>query len=217
MLAATQITKADCPHCLTKSVQFVGGSNREVMWENRRLDPIGRFCDGLFQCGFCGRGVIFVFKEQRGPRSVKAVQTRVMYPAHVSQKVPQHTPDPAVSFFDQGVSSWENKNYDAAGVMLRKSLEAGLKVTLQNATGSLYDCIVQAGASNKLTPDMVEWAQTMRVMGNSAAHDMTPWTEGEAKELLEFVNLLFTYLFTLPRQTKEARKKAEARRRPSKT
>ena len=216
MLAKIQVTKIDCPHCKTKSVEFRGGSDKEATWTDLRGSRPIQYSDALFQCGFCGRGVIIRFKGiNTGRNSVRARQTDIMFPKYRPKKAPAHTPANAVPFFDQGISSLENENYDAAGVMLRKSLEVALKTTISNAKGNLYNLIVQAGSESKLTDQMVDWAQTIRELGNEAAHDMSPWTKAEAEELLEFVELLFIYLFALPERTKEARKKAQSRKKES--
>ena len=213
------VTKRECAHCNTKGVAFVGNTDAAAKWtRNNALKGTCHYLDILFQCGVCGRGTIIrhleerIFSRDNNAYDYEYKNTGVVFPTRVKRTAPPGTPQQAVVYFDQAINSFDNKSYDAAGAMLRKSLEVALKVTLTPSKSKLYDLIVQAGLEKKLTTEMVEWAQTVRIMGNSAAHDIDPWSREEAEELLEFVDLLFVYQFTLPMQTKKARDDSEAKK-----
>ena len=60
-----------------------------------------------------------------------------------------------------------------------------------------------------LTPDLKDWAHQVRLGGADAAHDSDPFTSIEAKELLDFVELYLTYVYTLPGRLKERRERAD--------
>jgi len=62
---------------------------------------------------------------------------------------------------------------------------------------------------NVLTPDLKDWAHQVRLGGADAAHDADPFTSTEAEELLDFVELYLTYVYTLPGRLKERRDRAQ--------
>jgi hypothetical protein len=49
----------------------------------------------------------------------------------------------------------------------------------------------------------------VRLGGNDAAHDEDPYTNEEASELLSFVELYLTYVYSLPGRLKARREAAE--------
>jgi hypothetical protein len=75
--------------------------------------------------------------------------------------------------------------------------------------GTIRDRIDALAAKNALTPDLKDWAHQVRLGGNDAAHDEEPYTREEAVELLDFVELYLTYVYTLPGRLKERRDRAE--------
>ena len=97
-----------------------------------------------------------------------------------------------------------SKNWDAAGSMFRKALEAGLKSKFPDMEGSLYDRIKEAKKKQGLTPELAKWAHEIRLGGNDAAHEEL-FSEKEAKDLALFTQLVFQYLFMLPGMLEEAR------------
>jgi hypothetical protein len=90
------------------------------------------------------------------------------------------------------------RNFDAAGTMFRKSLDAALKRLDSTGKGSLQKRIDTLPAETGVTPAMKEWAHQIRHLGNDAAHEDDPFTEEEAKSLQAFTELFLTYAFTLP-------------------
>ena len=53
---------------------------------------------------------------------------------------------------------------------------------------------------------LVEWAETIRLLGNNATHD-AEGTFAEAKELVEFTKLFLQYMYEFPAAVKELRQK----------
>ncbi|MGN7614324.1 DUF4145 domain-containing protein, partial [Magnetococcales bacterium HHB-1] len=43
-----------------------------------------------------------------------------------------------------------------------------------------------------------EWAHTIRMIGNEAAHEITKVSLQDAKAIFYFLEIFLTYLFTLP-------------------
>ncbi len=97
----------------------------------------------------------------------------------------------------QGVANL-SANFDAAGMMFRKCLEAALKHLDPNGTGTLAMRIDNLPAKVDVTPSMKEWAHQIRRLGNEAAHDDDPFTREESQTLKSFTELFLVYSFTLP-------------------
>ena len=202
-----EVFRATCPHCQTKGVAFIPSNKAVAGWRSR----VAVNClDVLAQCGLCSRGIVAVYKNDGTRHNPYYTRTGEIFPKPPSFGAPLYTPEPASNYFDQGAQNlFESKNYDSAGVMFRKSLESGLKERFPRYQGSLFERIKSAAEDQKLTPDIAEWAHTVRVLGNKAAHD-EKWTKEQAIELYHFTDLLFIYLFTLPAKIRESRKNHKA-------
>ena len=106
--------------------------------------------------------------------------------------------DNCLNFYKQGMDSLTRKNFDAAGTMFRKSLDAGLRQIDPDGKGTLEKRINALPSETGITPPMKGWAHEIRHLGNDAAHEDEPFTDGEAKSLQSFTELFLTYAFTLP-------------------
>ena len=204
----------DCPYCGTKSVAFT--IHEGIKWRVRCFDVFA-------ECGFCHRGVVAEF---RGPdlhgdasstllaAAIKANRPRAMFPMRFSPSAPPHTPPNVARYFIQGMDNLA-KNWDAAGMMFRETLEEALKELLPDLSGkSLSSRIKEAAAQQALTPDLADWSHHIRLEGNKAAHD-GPYKEEEARELGAFTEMVLRYLFTLPGMVKEKRGQAQKEEPPS--
>ena len=119
------------------------------------------------------------------------------FPKPVAVAAPEHTPDNVSRFYLQGMDNIA-RNFNAAGTMFRKSLDAALKHLDKAGKGTLEKRIDNLPAATGVTPAMKEWAHEIRHLGNDAAHEEDPFTEAEAKSLQAFTELFLTYAFTLP-------------------
>jgi len=73
---------------------------------------------------------------------------------------------------------------------------------------SLKEKIEYLAQEHTITQSLADWAQTLRVIGNEAAHEMDPVDEKEAQQALYFSEMLLRYLFTLPHMVEQ--RKAES-------
>jgi hypothetical protein len=89
-------------------------------------------------------------------------------------------------------------NEEAAGTMYRKALDVGLKKIDPAAKGVLAARIKKLTADGKLTPDIAEWSDHIRDLGNDAAHEEAPPTREELTDLRNFTEMVMRYLFSLP-------------------
>ena len=87
--------------------------------------------------------------------------------------------------------------------MFRKTLDTGLKKIVPDAKGNLLGRIKSAAETGKITQDMADWADRIRLDGNDAAHEDDPFTPQQAEELHLFTRLVMMYLFSLPGMLEE--------------
>lgn len=204
------VFQGDCPHCGTRSVAF------SIIQEWHAVKAAGYLWDTLAVCGHCSRGVLasFVTPSSEGPTTClqryggDTLETVELSPSLPDSTAPAHTPENVARFFAQGMENLPG-NWDAAGLMFRRALEAGLKIKFPDIKGTLYERIEKASKQHKLTPDLAAWSHEIRLGGNDAAHDEEPFKKEDAERLSTFTNLVLLYLFTLPGMLDEARGAAD--------
>ena len=199
--------QGDCPWCGTIKAGF-------TIVDNERISKYDHgFWDTFAICGYCYRGVVATYVGSPNASVGDVSQLRNVKFSHLtpsSRKIspPPHTPENIGRFYEQAMLSLAGGSYDAAGSMFRKTLDTGLKEKFPEIPGNLYTRIQAAAADYKLTPDVAEWANHIRMEGNQAVHDDEPYTPAQAKELQVFTELMLWYLFELPGRLAEARQVA---------
>lgn len=191
----------DCPYCSTQKAGFQGHS-----YVPFKPGATSEYLV-LMQCQICGNGIVAKFRSghpsnfqqwfqgQAGMQGVALLET---FPKPNAVTAPEYTPDNVGRFYLQGMDNLA-RNFDAAGTMFRKSLDAALKYVHPTGKGTnLEKRINDLPAATGVTPAMQTWAHEIRHLGNDAAHEEDPFTEPEAQSLQAFTELFLTYVFTLP-------------------
>ena len=189
---------ADCPHCSVRRVSF------SVLSGFERRQGTARNFELFAQCGHCQQGIIAVFEIDINAllnfSTFSDVDPVTTYPPWPTPHAPHHTPDVVAEFFVEGINNMSG-NWNAAGVMFRRTLEEALKHKFPNLSGDLNSRIQKAAEQNKLTPELAEWAHKIRLEGNQAAHGK--YEERDARQLSTLTEMVLWYLFTLPGMLKE--------------
>lgn len=194
----------DCPRCMTKAVGF---STRAWCDEGA-----GGERDWFCECGYCKRGSVVSVPEPIWLEDALAefhAKTRyfgdvLIAPALPDTGPPPHTPPNVGRFFEQGMENLVGR-WDAAGTMFRKTLDTALTKKFPAIKGTLAQRIRKAADGGLLTPEMADWADEIRRLGNEAAHEEEPFTEEDARALHAFTGLVLRYLFTRPGMIAAAR------------
>src|SRR5229473_2748225 len=200
----------DCPHCTAKRMGFtlVGETSLAPVRKNGWMV--------LFTCNKCQGGLVAEYIKQveygvSTPGGCNADPTKLgfdlvkLYPGTMPQVMPAFTPVPLDRFYNQAVDALRSGNPDASGAMSRKVVDVSTKKLLgedskkYNTIKQRIDALAENGA---LTSDLKDWAHVVRLEGNDASHDEDPYTQEEADELLSFVELYLTYVYTLPGKLK---------------
>lgn len=204
------VTRQDCPFCKTKQVAFTSVTDWKVLAGGWR---------SLFRCGSCNEGVIWEYKTQSGnhPQGVSGdigafkIALGEQWPKPESGAAPEDTPVTVAAYFEQGTSSLQSGNFDAAGMMFRKTLETATKILDEKlAKKPLVQRIDALATAGKITPDLAKWAHEVRLGGNDAAHEDEPFTLEESQDLRNFIENFLRYAFTLPSAVKRRSKPLES-------
>ena len=194
------ISIQSCPYCRATSVAFTA----KVSWQTSSRDR-----RALFTCGACCEGIIREWWGGSDPAQVGGDLDRLsihlggQWPKAESGAAPEDSPPSVARFFEQGTSSLEAGNFDAAGMMFRKALETSTKVLDANLAGKpLVARIDELAKEHRITPDLAKWAHEVRLGGNEAAHEDELFTLEEAQDLKNFIENFLRYAFTLPSAVK---------------
>jgi hypothetical protein len=197
--------KRDCIRCGTAKVQLTAVGFAMTGYNNAEM----AFC-----CNNCGLLSIYCVRSETNlNESINFDSTRFascdeepvlntvdLPPLHVD--IPQRIAD----IFQQAAKALRLQMFDASGAMFRKTIDVATKHIFQNDTrlagrnpaDALRVRIRALGELKILEEDIVELADVAAVDGNDAAHDMDPYTAGEAEALEELTTDLMDRLFVRP-------------------
>lgn len=123
-----------------------------------------------------------------------------IWPEPPKPLLPDYLSENVARAFYQAEDNRFRRNWDAAGIMFRKVLETSMKelgVECQDAK-TLYQRIRVLKDNGRLTADLADWADHIRLLGNGAAHDVEEPDEAEITELADLTRMLLIYLFEMP-------------------
>ena len=124
-------------------------------------------------------------------------------------KYPEHWPEEIGRYWIQAKRNLKDENWDAASMMARSALQLALRD--RDAKGKNLKEEVENLASKGILPSiMKDWSNNVRDLGNVSAHPEPgqPATDPkDAEDVVEFLDFLLKYLYTLPHQIKEYRER----------
>ena len=132
------------------------------------------------------------------------------FPKDAHAEDPDHTPDKVLTPYSQAVANLASENWDAAGTMARKTLEISTRDVARNRIDDEKESqktvklwlkmrIEKLGELGVLTKDLADVAKIIKDGGDEAVHDDEPYTEEQAKKIIEFCRAFLIYVYTIPR------------------
>jgi len=198
-----------CPHCLTERIALnVVGITGITDWSCAvhlwcpkcklpscaHMEAKERTTDVVHQSQLQG---------QQGDLTQYKWEVVKFWPVAPGPLIPEHLPPEIERVYLQAERNFPiSGNEEAAGTMYRKALDVGLKMIAPSVTGTLKGRIEKLVQQNRLTPELGEWADQIRLLGNEAAHEIDQPTREEVEALRNFSDLVLRYLFTLPAMVK---------------
>lgn len=198
------VIRTDCPHCHTQRVAF------ELKWEFRR--PHDYLTLGL--CGSCGLPVTALLEPYYGADAPLRIafdveeyyNIREMWPKVEPIGAPKHTPPPVAKRFTEGEQAYSRENWISAVAMYRSALDIATKSMEGVPPGlKLVKRLQWLHDNHRITPDMKDWADHVRVEGNDALHDPEDVDAADARSLRLFTETFLKYVYELPGEVSEFR------------
>ena len=193
-----------CPYCGAHDVAFYLKSTH-----------VGAaFTTSFWICGGCTHAVIIesAWIDTSGKRDMAGdvlvlPKNKTVIPAPPACDAPRGTPDDIAADFREAKSCLFHKNIKAACILARSALET-TAVRQGAVKGGLRDKIRFMAREHIITPALAEWAEEIKDIGNDAAHAAerrSDLTLEDARDAINFLEMLLTYLYSLPDMIAERR------------
>lgn len=156
------------------------------------------------RCTNCGNYTMVFWSASNSLHDFKAVP----WPRETT-RFPDYWPADVGRCWLQARRSLEGNNWDAAALMARSALQLCAGRILNKAKGgNLKQEIDELGRKGLLPPIMVEWSHEVRELGNDSAHpaaDSAGASAADAKDIVEFLTTMLTFLYQIPHQIEQYR------------
>ncbi|SRR5260221_7315111 len=124
-------------------------------------------------------------------------------------KYPKHWPETVGRFWLQAHRNLLDENWDASAIMARSSLQAALR-ELGAVGKNLFQEIEDLSKKGILPPLINNWSHELRELGNESTHadiSKSGTQRQDARDIVKFLDFLMQYLFDLPNEINEYRKR----------
>lgn len=200
-LALYQITCAFC--------EERGNFALEHHTEKKKPNANKKLNFDTYKCGNCGAYVMVLWsaREFGGSRTLHDFQV-LPWPRRLAS-APSYWPKDVGRYWVQAKRSLSDENWDAAAVMARSSMQLALRD--KGADGANLKGEIDDLASKGILPPIVkDWSHEVRELGNDSAHpapEQQATDPDAARDIVEFLDYLLQYLYTLPHRIDQYRKR----------
>lgn len=206
---ARQVQIARCTRCNARGVsvtlvtEFVLPSDGE---------PGGHLIEAFGRCGICRKTMIL--RVRTSQNTVVNVNDGYMMPIEKlvgilpeaeTAVAPPFVPEGVGKPFIEGVESILNRQWNAAGAMLRRSIERAVKDLDKEGKGDLKARIDALAEKGLIIKPVADWAHEARLGGNDAVHDEEDFTPEEAETLRTFAYEFLHAAYTMRERVKTGR------------
>ena len=114
----------------------------------------------------------------------------------------EHLPDDVQKLYEEIRRATSSQSYTAAVLACRKLL-MHIAVEKGAETNKTFSFYVKYLADNHYAPPGSQsWVDKIRDSGNEATHEIKIMTKEEAEELVNFIEMLLTFIYEFPGKTK---------------
>jgi len=198
-----ELFRIECPFCLEK------GNFAVDHQASKRKPNTGKVLHfDTLKCVNCGGYVMVLWSagEFASPLSGLYSYRVLPWPLETTS-FPDHWPQNIGRYWLQAHRSVQQENWDAAAVMARSAMQLALRE--HGATGrTLAQEVESLANTGVLPPLMKEWSHEVRELGNESAHpgvSQDPTEPADAKDIVEYLDFMLGYLYTLPHQIQQYR------------
>lgn len=192
-----------CPHCL---VTFHDSWQRIPVLPNNSWDPDFVFGVERTQCASCQRAVLYILK--RYPEAPYFRREKMIWPRSSGRApLPKEVPAPYAKDHNEACAVLDD-SANASAALSRRCLQALLRDKAATKERDLAKQIEEVINANALPSHLSEAIDSVRAIGNFAAHPMKSTNTGEildaepgeAEWLLDTLEGLFDFYFVQPAQ-----------------
>jgi len=205
----TFIATLDCPHCKTK---------RASMRSSFVIQDANGVLRTPLSCTHCYELVValvysrYDFKEMLSRTdgmlnlqdSGSWLQFQgVLYPNTGISATPKSVPEKIATTFEEAIDNLSRQKFETAVLLCGKALD--LATRGMDPTWKLEKRLKTLAADGKITQDMADWAQEIRLDRNTAIHEDHDFDATSAGNIISFTEAFLTYIYTLPAMVAEHR------------
>ena len=208
--------KHQCPHCFVQDIALV-----VIAWSPKSLggQRVEHEIIAHLACPRCGMpssahlfgaGAQLMASQLQANFSGDPTTVRWsivgFWPEAPKPAVPEFLPPDVERAYLQAERNFTvSGNEEASGTMYRKALDVGLKKIDLKLSGTLGAKLKKPAQQGTLTPEISEWADHVRALGNDAAHEEDAIPRNDLEDLRNITEMVLRYLFTLPNMIKKRR------------
>lgn|GEM_PF-2301179 len=156
---------------------------------------------------------VFVGHEQRSGQDIlRKIRITSQYPsAPLSRSIPE-LPEQVAKAFHEAEDTFAARHVASAAMGYRRTLERALKVLHADGKGMLDKRIRTLEKSNALPASMIDLLDSVKFLGNDAAHELEDPEPEDVETGRDFTHLFLTYVFELPARVEKARAARDQRK-----
>jgi hypothetical protein len=198
-----------CPYCTGRG----GFSKTFHAAQSDHSSYGGGIQSDIWKCTSCGNFTFVIWRRDPYHGGLRFMASPSRRPDTKSMAVPEEWKWPTAigSAYVQAVKALEVEAWDAAATMARRAVQAATRAAKAKPS-TPYNEIEELKSKGLLTPALAEWAHEVRLVGNDGAHpdgdDVVD--EEDARQVTDFAYQLAMYLFTMPAEVEEHRKRRKA-------
>lgn len=201
----------NCPHCKVQKASFSGDHILPGANDSDYRIPL--------TCSHCSEVVVisaFTAEDEIGKRfynndwkinlnsSECVFHIYDHYPKGNTHEAPANVPDRIGNIFIEAQENFARGKYDTCILLCGKVLDLATKE--MDSAWKLERRLKTLADEGKITSDMANWAEEIRLDRNDAAHADEEFDEADASEIVGFTEAFLNYVYTLPAMVRERRK-----------
>ena len=194
-------TSITCPYCKVLS-RFVD-TGKSVFDEKRGVWSILRCvgCEGPVLAIYKWIGSYALESNEVGVPVVEPRPARVLPGSEPS--VHESIPQPVAEDYKESIVCYNAGAWKGTVILCRRALQGSVVEKGADVKKVLTDQIDELASRQILTPDISNWAHTIRLLGNDGAHpykkgSLTNVTKSAAEEMLKFMGSYLKYVYEMP-------------------
>lgn len=124
-----------------------------------------------------------------------------VWPKLTESAIPNHLPPEVEKAFKGAERNFSMEDgEDAAAMLYRRSIDIAIRIKHPDIKGLLAPRITKLTEIGLLPPQMKEWADQIRLIGNDGAHEPEGVSKSDLEPMRNFTEAFLRYFITIPFQ-----------------